>query len=641
MPLLWLLLLLPGLSRAQVIDDSTKVIYGPKTTLVVREVNVLRNVPEGTVLDTSLTGIHNSRNWYYDSTFQQDLGNVGLASRRLLWDTNTQLGARLGRNAFDKYFRDPATIPYYDTRSPYTFFRFVQGSQGEQIFEGSYSRSIKKAVNVGIAYERFGANKQLGSPGNSRASQVAHSGVLIFARYQTKDDRYHVLANYYVGRHRAIEQGGIRPSATDGDTLSNLFDYRAETVWLTQAQNVDNRDRFHLAHTYNLVGKGLTAFHVLDWQRQYNRYTDDALSISNLAPVFYPRFRLDSTKTDDRANYRQIENTFGLLGRSSWAEYRVYGRYRNARLTTNSFFTRALPGRVAQADTAINQLFAGGNLAFRWRKIFGVELAGEYKFFNEFWLRGQLRLGPLTGQVLHSTYAPTLTQQRFYGNHYYWNRDLRNTTVDHVTVGLDQRFGDAQARLQQRIQLSASGVNIYQLVYYGQDGANSRDFRPLQLSDSKRLFIGFVRHQLRYGVLRLDNQLTYTQGGDGEGLRIPKLVANSRIYFEGHLLKKVLYSQVGVETYVQSRYTPYDYSPSTQQFFVQDQFTSRTYPIVDVFFTADIKTVSVFLKMAYVNQGLYRHDSGFFPETDGYFPTPFYTGIPRSFQLGLKWNFFD
>ncbi|MCC3158911.1 putative porin [Hymenobacter sp. 15J16-1T3B] len=631
LPLLGLPLgLLPTLSRAQVVDDSTKVLYGPKTTLVVREVDVLRNQPDGHPLDTTLTGMHNSRNWYYDSTFQQSLGNVALASRRLLWETNTRLGARVGRNAFDRYFRDPATIPYYDTRSPYTFFRFVQGGVGEQVFEAAYTRSIKKAVNVGVAYERFGANKQLGTT-NNRDPQVTHAGVLVFARYQTKNERYHVLLNYYEARHRAIEQGGIKPRAADGDTLTNLFDYRSEDVWLRQAQNKDHRDQFHLTHTYNLVGKGLTAYHLLDWRRQYNRYTDD-FAAGATDRDYYAFILRDSTQTDDRSTYRQLENTLGLLGRTDFLEYRVYGRYRSANWRTQSRFGN--PEREQEVfDEAYKQLFVGGTAAFRWRKLFDVEAAGEYKFFNEVWLRGRLRFGPLTGEVLHSTYAPTLTQQQFSGNHHAWDsRGLGNTTVDQLTVGLAQRLGAADARVQQRVQASASFVTIYNLVYYSQRENYRRDLLPRQIDGSKPLFVGFVRHQLSYGILRLDNQVTYTQGGEGEGLRIPKLVGNSRIYAEGYLFKKALFSQIGVETYLQSSWTPYDYAPSVQQFYVQDHFTSRGVAVADVFLTADIKTVSVFLKMAYVNQGL--------PEA-GYFPTPFYTGNPRSFQIGLKWNFFD
>ncbi len=75
---------------------------------------------------------------------------MGTASRPL-YQSNLQLGARFGRN---KYARDASQIPYYDSRSPYSFFRVVQSGAGEQVFEISYSRSLKKNFSVGMAYER-------------------------------------------------------------------------------------------------------------------------------------------------------------------------------------------------------------------------------------------------------------------------------------------------------------------------------------------------------------------------------------------------------------------------------------------------------------------------------------------------------
>ena len=91
-------------------------------------------------------------------------------------------------------------------------------------------------------------------------------------------------------------------------------------------------------------------------------------------------------------------------------------------------------------------------------------------------------------------------------------------------------------------------------------------------------------------------------------------------------------SQLGVEVYYQSRFRGYDYSPSTQQFYVQDNFTIRNYALADVFFAANIKTVSLFLKVAYVNQNL---------GAAGYFATPYYVGYPRRFTLGVRWNFYN
>ena len=169
-------------------------------------------------------------------------------------------------------------------------------------------------------------------------------------------------------------------------------------------------------------------------------------------------------------------------------------------------------------------------------------------------------------------------------------------------------------------------VNIGNVVYYDTLG------RPAQLAATRTLVIGTARYRVRLGRVNFDNQATYTKGGNVEGLRIPSLVTTSRVFYESYIFGKALFSQVGVEMYYQSRFRAYDYSPSTQQFFQQNHFTIRNYPVVDLFFVADIKAVTIFLKAAYINQGIMHN---------GYFASPYYTGYPRRLQLGVKWNFFN
>ncbi|MEJ7661156.1 MAG: hypothetical protein WKG07_16860 [Hymenobacter sp.] len=41
--------------------------------------------------------------------------------------------------------------------------------------------------------------------------------------------------------------------------------------------------------------------------------------------------------------------------------------------------------------------------------------------FDEYRLRGRIRTGPLSAEVLTTSYSPTLTQQLFIGNHYEWH----------------------------------------------------------------------------------------------------------------------------------------------------------------------------------------------------------------------------
>ena len=336
-------------ARAQIVDDSTKTVYGPKTTRVIYEAELLRDSTGGTPIDTSLTKWPQARFWAHDSTFQQDLGVLASASKPLLYQPNYQLGARFGRTAFDRQVRAGNQVPYYDSRSPYSFFRYVQGSLGEQVFEISYSRSLKKNFSVGVDYERIAGNQTVGV--NSTQYQTEHNNFTIFARYQTEDGRYHLLANYAASRQQTRELGGIRPSANEhvdqlkGD--SSLFSYGNEQVYLAPGINIDDRDQLHVFQSYRLLGRGLTAYHILDLSRQYNGYNDDALPRDASGQIlFYPlnsgnplatrnTFR-NVTATNDRALFRQMENTGGLLGRTDHVEYNLYARVRNAQFTAQS-----------------------------------------------------------------------------------------------------------------------------------------------------------------------------------------------------------------------------------------------------------------------------------------------------------------
>ncbi|GAC1602271.1 MAG: hypothetical protein NVS3B25_30540 [Hymenobacter sp.] len=643
--LVLLALLAAPAARAQVVDDTTKVLYGPKTTRVIYEAEVLRDSTAGTPLDTLLTREPQERFWFHDTTFQQDLGAVGTASRPLLYQPNLELGARFGRNVFDKYARNAATVPYYDSRSPYSFFRVVQSGAGEQVFEISYSRSLKKNFSVGIAYERIASNKILAAR-SSRDGLVEHSNLLLFGRFQTENERYHLLFNVSNARHRAIEQGGIWPltfrsaqasgdSITAGETRpQDLFTYARERVYLTKAANNEDRDELYFTQTYRLLGRGLTVYHTFDAKRQYNSYSDLQLqSVGAGNFLFYPRTPVrNTTATLDRAEYQQLDNTVGVLGRTTAVEYRVYGRLRNANLVSQTLAPgTGLNLMEAAPPRRLLQAFVGGTAAFNYRKIYAIEGAGEYKFFDEYWLRASIRTGPLSAEVLRSSYSPTLTQQEFVGNHYEWHHlpghdEFHNTTTSQLTGRLRLALPNLAGLTAHRFEASAGVVNIANLVYYNTQGL------PAQIAEARNLVIGFARHRVLVGRVGFDNQATYTKGGDVEGLRIPQLVTNSRVYYQSYIFRKAMFSQVGAELYYQSRFRAWDYSPSIHQFYQQDHFTIRNYPVVDVFFSADIKAVSIFLKAAYINQGIVEN---------GYFTTPYYTGYPRRFQFGLKWNFFN
>ncbi|RYY17841.1 MAG: hypothetical protein EOO36_09130 [Cytophagaceae bacterium] len=650
--LLGLVLGAPLLGQAQIVDDSTKVLYGPRTTRVIYEAEVLADSTRGTVIDTALVRWPQQKYWVRDTTFQQDLGTLGSASRPLLFQPNTELGARLGRNVFDRYAREGSQVPYYDSRSPYSFFRYIQSGSGEQVFEISYSRSLRKNFSIGAAYERIASNKILGT--NSREGLVEHNAARFFARYQTDDERYHLLVSLVDTRHRAAEQGGILPYASDTTStgklnINNLFVYDRAQVRLAYAANTDDRDELHLFHSYRLLGRGVTAYHVFDARRQYNGYLDGNLTATFNSPVtttdgaFYTRILRNPTQTADRVTYRQVENTVGLLGRTDRVAYNFYARYRAASLRQTSLLP--IPGTTTSTTQAApldgysdtySQVFFGGTASFNYRTIYAVEVAGEYKPFGtnllgEYWLRGRIRTGPLSAELLTTSYAPTLSQQRELGNHYQWEiNDFNNTQLTQLTGRLQQRL---PLLADHGIDASVSVANITNLIYYGHLTGYNLLSQPQQQSASTRLLIASARHHFRVGKVVFDNQGTYTSGAgdDNTALRIPALVTESRVYYQTHVFKKALLAQLGSELYYQSAFKAYGYQPSVQQFYVQDNFTIRNYAVANVFLTADIKAATIFVKVAYLNQGLGHQ---------GYFTTPFYTGYPRRLQFGVRWRFF-
>ncbi|MCU0400235.1 MAG: putative porin [Algoriphagus sp.] len=94
--------------RRTLLDDSTKQVYGPKTTLYFYEKNIKRNRLQLIEQDTLLNNFHNydpvaKSTWKY-----QDLGNIGSAAKPVFYTLPEQIGLTSGFHAYDIYFRDPS-----------------------------------------------------------------------------------------------------------------------------------------------------------------------------------------------------------------------------------------------------------------------------------------------------------------------------------------------------------------------------------------------------------------------------------------------------------------------------------------------------------------------------------------------------
>ena len=641
-------------ASAQIIDDTTKLFYSPKTTLQLYEQDVLRGRYIELPVDTLLDNLQNERFWYNDTTFYQHLGNVGTASQPLLYQISSKIGVRLGKNIFDRYAYDPDRINYFNTRSPYTHLYYVQGGRGEQAFEALHSRNITPNWNFGIAYQILSADQQIGRASQDRRSRgfIDNQAVKAFTHYRTKNEKYDVFFNFTYMKVEQIETGGILPDTSLATSLEDeesiLSRFAEAPVQLTQASNEEGRANLHLLHIYKLAKENLKVYHNLDWRRQSNVYEDGSLASyrtslqenTNLDRAFlvYPNFdsveepgyNFSAARTKDATTYRELQNVFGLTGNNKLSSYNAYAKLRNANMSYSA--TVPLPSDPEAADTttrfgevyhtdAYNQVFIGGDIRLFYKNLAELTGEAEYQLGSDYRIKGKARIGGAFGTLERVLLSPTRVEDYMMSNHFMWNNDFETSVTDRIGFGYEGNIGKRQF-----LRLNAHYTNIKRYIYFNEAAV------PQQASGNQRFWGADISHHIHFGPLHFKNIAAYTNTEEADKVRVPEWLLESSLYLEGFLFKKALFSQLGVQATYASSYYADAYMPVTQQFYVQDNFVVQGYPVVDVFLNADIKSVILFLKMSHVNDGLLE---------PAYFLTPYYPGMRRSFVFGLKWMFFD
>ena len=168
------------------------------------------------------------------------------------------------------------------------------------------------------------------------------------------------------------------------------------------------------------------------------------------------------------------------------------------------------------------------------------------------------------------------------------------------------------------------------MIYYNEMSLPTQSAKSVQQSS-----IGFIG-RINYRAVYIENYLHYTKLSGADIIRVPALFNQTKFYVNGPLFKKALRVQLGVDLSWKSGYYGNAYAPAAQQFHLSDKSSAFNYLdgylLADVFLNTQIKRAYIFLKLSHANIGLPK---------PGYFITPYYTAMPRSFEFGIKWLFYD
>jgi hypothetical protein len=604
--------------RAQILDDSTKQYYGYGTLNYRYVEDVFENNKNENVLDTSLLSLHRYGYILQNNQYHQDLGNWATPLKLVTGSQAPEvIGLQVGYNRMDPFYYHPNRIKYYDTKSPYAEVNYYQGSKGQQRIEFSVSRNINPNWNLGVDFRRIVSRKIFGKV-NRTDKQSELYAFDAYTMVKTKNERYKMMASFSHLYAWYYDNGGIKPDS--GDTYNDLFDYELERVWLKNTRSLDRKYNYHLYQQYNLIkGQKLQLFTQSEYTKQTNRY-DDPLFKTNYAyydTMYQYTAPQDTSTIYDRRDVQLFENKAGIKGTVSKIFYSLYykNRYVNSTQTMNDTSLSPRPVVENYLGSQFNYTFSDKAKAFAQIE-FGSNsnylLSFGYKHTN--WNIGLKQL----------KYSPTLVQQKFYSPLYTWDNTFALPTHTQAMV----KYIFKKKRID---WIPAIQVNQYsKYIYYTSTGFVAQDHKEIYH------FQPSLYLKTNIWKIHLANEFQYNYVNHNDVMRMPAIVNAAQLFWESWIFKRASQIQIGFDVTYRDRYYGYAYNPLLQQFTVSDKNNSfnelKSITTVDVFINMQIRTARIFVKMTNLTNGLIQ---------PGYMSSPYYSALPRTFDFGINWRFFD
>ncbi len=604
---------------SQVVDDSTKLVYGPNTTKYYLEEEIKYNQVKPHDIDTGLFDMENYSLFDFSHRKYQDLGVNGTAMFPIWYETPDVVGVRSGYNAYDPFFKDPLQFKYFDTKSPYMDINVNFGGIGRSLVDFEFSRNVNANWNVGFDITRLESDKQIGPAQSQGDKNVISTAFDIYSYFRTKDNNYLIIGHIQRFSHQVEETGGVYTDVEE-PSQADLFQYEDSPIQLDGAQNQDKRSNVHLYQQFKL-GKVLQLYHQSDYVTQKNFYFDanngSSIGGYDAYTQYYDRFYLDADTTNEANFFRTFTNEVGIKGDIQKGFYSGYIKRRDV---LNEF-------RYLQDDEVEGEIYVGGTLRYdiNENNTFGGKL--DFLQTGDFDFQGNITNKLFEAKYQITQYQPSVLNQRYFGNHHFWNENFNSTLTNVLEGHLNLKYKKI------KVQPNASFRTLDNYIYYDTNSEPQQSSNSIILATyGLNLTAKIPTNQHKDGIV-LTNEFRYsTKENDGDNaIRLPKIYNYGKVYWEGHIFKRTMEIKFGVNLYYRSSYFGLDYNPVIQQFFLQDDRELNNYFVADVFFNFKVDTMRVFFKLNHLNQR----------NNDGYFVTPFYPGQQQVIDLGIRWQFYD
>lgn len=500
------------------------------------------------------------------------------------------------------FFRDD--IPYFTSKTPFSFVSYSNGYQREQYFDFLHSQPLGKCWRLTLDYRLINA------PGAYKNQKASHTHFFGTTEYASKKGNYKMVAGVIFNRIYQQENGGLSFTTDFIDTT--VYDRQLADVQLLTAQNRFRQNDYFITNELRFgqkdsAGRKLFLQHTINLRREYHVYSDtEPLS------GYYPQILLDSTATRDSVAHYAFENSL-TLGNRSASKWRWF----------ISFLHTADHLYNAQSDSSMSQKILKAGLAwhFSGKYVLSVQGTSDVVPLNDGDRDVHFELSTSDvadwkpyARLSYCLISPNVYYSQYSGNHLSWMNDWQQTKTVLAMAGLGYK----------NISLSAFYSQFDKHLYH-----NGLSF----VQGGKGTAVGaLLKTDIRFGRFGLRATAGYQYMSGSSCASVAPWFAKGEFTMKNSIFKKALSLQTGLSAWINASYYADAYNPVIQTFVVQNSIKTGGFVYPTLFVRAQIKRAVVFAELVNFTAGLTKVN---------YWQIPGYPLPDRGFRFGLTWSFLN
>ena len=659
--------------RDSTIENTPRVLYTYILPDSLKYKRIVSWTHERDFHNLTMRGEDTTLNYrFYDYPFLRQgvnaswLGIAGSPVQDFDYSKRTSAENVIFYEALESWSYNPATLPMYNTKTPYTELGYSGGIFGtnQKVEENVHvltTQNILPSWNVMITFDRFGAK------GILDREDTKNKNFAFGTNYLGK--KYLMHAGYIYNTVIRQENGGlvhnsqIEDVSSDVDTkgldislISAESSVRKHSAFIDQQFRIpfyfmqkwfkrkDVTDTLAVSDSVSAATADTatvirdenvtTAFigHSSEFST-YRRIYDDKISDEPGRAFYNDRFYYDPVNSHDSLRTLRLENKL-FVRLQPWAQEAVVSKLDvgiGDRLTT---YAKPEPSYLhTPGSDRWNTVYLYAGVDGKIKKYVSWNATGHYSLLGteagdfDVSANGVFSVYPfrrhrespinLTVNFKTSLTEPGYYVQHLHTNHYLWDNEFKKIS--------DTRIKGSLGIPLWKLNLSAAYGLLGNGIYFDEEGIvrqSDRVANVLSLEFDKE-FVLWRFH--------LDHRLLFQMSSDKTVANVPAFSANLRYYIQLPIGKGAMDMQIGANAWYNTPWYAPGWNPVLGVFHNQNEREYGNFPFVDAFVNMRWQRAIIFLKVENVLMGV---------PSRSFFGADHYLRTTRAFKIGIFWPFY-